>query len=234
MTGGSSGAGRFGVFGVFGVVLGRDLRLAWRRPLEVGLPLAFLVAATALFPLGIGPEPALLRTIAPGVVWTCALLATLLAVPSLLAADLADGTLDQLLLAARGGLGIAVAKAAVHWLTVGLPLVVAGPIVGAAYGLPGPTLAVLACTLALGTPALSLLAALGAALTLGLRGGAPLLVLVLLPLAVPVLVFGAAAVVAFESGVAIGGHLSLLAAASVLALLVGPPASAAALRLAVE
>jgi heme exporter protein B len=219
---------------LFLAVLRRDLRLAARRRLDVLLPLAFLVVSVTLFPLGVGPEPAVLREIAPGVVWACALLSALLAVQSMYVADLADGSLEQLLLADRHALALVAAKALAHWLTTGAPLLVAAPVLGAALGLPGDALAALVASLAIGTPALSLLGGLGAALTLGLRGGAILLVVIVLPLATPVLIFGAGAVVAHEAGVAIGGHLSLLGAAALFALLFAPPASAAALRIAVE
>ncbi len=212
----------------------RDLRLAARRRLDALLPLAFLVATACLFPLGVGPEPAVLRQIAPGVVWSCALLSALLSVQHLFTADLADGTLDQLLLADPTGLSTLVAKAAAHWTLTGAPLLLAGPIVGASFGLPAPALATLAATLALGTPTLSLLGALGAALALGLRGGAMLLVVIVLPLAIPVLVFGAAAVAAQEGGAAVGGHLALLGAMALFSGLAVPVAGAAALRLAVE
>lgn len=220
--------------GPFAALLRRDLRLVARRRLEVGLPLAFLVAATALFPLGVGPEPAVLRAVAPGIVWACALLSALLSVQSMYAADLVDGTLEQLLLADPRGLSVVAAKALAHWLAAGAPLVLAAPVLGATLGLDAPSLGLLAATLALGTPALSLLGGLGAALTLGLRGGAVLLVVVVLPLAVPVLVFGAGAVAALADGGPVGGNLALLGAMALFTLLVAPLASAAALRGALD
>ena len=219
---------------VFPALLARDLRLALRRRQDLALPLAFVALATALFPLGVGPEPGTLRQVAPGIAWVAALLAGLLSVQGQFAGDLADGTLDQLRLADPGALATVTAKACAHWLLTGAPLVLAGPVAAASFGLPGPSLALMAATLALGTPALSLLGTLGAALSLGLRGGAMLLVLLVLPLATPVLVFGAGAVSALEAGAPAGGALSLLAATTLFTGLVAVPGAAAALRLAVE
>ena len=154
---------------VFVAVYLRDLRLAWRRRTEALLPVAFFLVAASLFPLGVGPDPQVLKLIAPGVVWVCALLAAMLSMPPLYAADHADGSLEQLLLAPDAGLAVAAAKAAGHWTISGAPLVVAAPLLGLLLGLPAEELPVLFVSLLLGTPILSLLGGVGAALTLGLR-----------------------------------------------------------------
>lgn len=212
----------------------RDLRLAARRRIESLLPLAFFVVAASLFPLGVGPEPETLREIAPGIVWVCALLAALLSVHTLYAGDLADGSLEQMLLAPQPAVTLPLAKAAAHWLVSGLPLIVAAPVMGVLFDLSAPALGTLVVGLALGTPILSLLGGLGAALTLGLRSGGMLLFLIVLPLAVPALIFGAGAVDAVESGLSASGHHSLLAALLIATLIGAPPATAAALRISTE
>ena len=153
---------------LFLAILLRELRLAQRRPVEALLPVAFFIVAASLFPLGVGPEPQTLRTMAPGIAWVCALLASMLSVQHLYAADHADGSLDQMLLAPQSALVVAAAKSAAHWLTHDLPLIVAAPLVGLMFGLSWAALAALLASLAMGTPILSLLGGLGAALTLGL------------------------------------------------------------------
>ena len=215
-------------------LLRRELRLAARRPVDALLPVGFFLVAASLFPLGVGPEPQLLRTMAPGVAWVTALLASMLSVQHLYAGDLADGSLDQQLLAPQPALVVALAKSAAHWLIHGLPLIVAAPLVGLWFDLSAPALAALVAGLALGTPILSLLGGLGAALTLGLRSGGMLLILIVLPLAVPALIFGAAAVAAVEAGTSPSGHFSLLGALFIATLLGVPPATAAALRISTE
>ena len=217
----------------FVTVLARELRLAARRPVEALLPVVFFVVAASLFPLGVGPEPQTLRHIAPGVLWVGALLAAMLSLGPMYGADHADGALDQLLLAPQPAWLLALAKAVAHWLTHGLPLVAVSPLIGAMFGLPGEALLLLVATLVLGTPILSLLGGLGAALTLGLRSGALQNLLIELPLAVPALLYGAGAVSALEAGLAVDGHLSLLAALFIATLVGAPPATAAALRIAV-
>lgn len=192
------------------------------------------MVAASLFPLGVGPEPTTLRVMAPGVAWVGALLASMLSVQHLYAADHADGSLDQMLLAPQPTLVLVAAKAVAHWLIHGLPLIVAAPLVGLMFGLPGLPLGVLVAGLLLGTPILSLLGGLGAALTLGLRSGGMLLILIVLPLAVPALIFGAGAVSTVEAGVSPSGHLSLLAALLIATLIGVPPATAAALRISTE
>ena len=215
-------------------VLLRDLRLAARRRVDALLPLVFFVVAISLFPLGVGPEPQTLRTIAPGVVWVCALLATMLSVQHLYAADLADGTLEQMLLAPQPAVAIAAAKALAHWLVGGLPLIAAAPLVGLLFDLSAPALGSLVIGLLLGTPVLSLLGGLGAALTLGLRSGGMLLILIVLPLAMPALIFGAGAVSTVAGGQSAAGHYSLLGALLIATVLGAPWATAAALRISTE
>jgi heme exporter protein B len=219
---------------LFAALFRRDLRLAMRRKADALLPIGFFVIAAALFPLGVGPEPQTLRQIAPGVIWVCALLAAMLSVGQLYTSDYADGSLEQLMIAGEGALLVACARAAAHWTLTGLPLMVAAPLFGVMFDLSGASLAVLLVTLALGTPTFSLLGSFGAALTLGLRSGAVLLILIVLPLAIPALIFGTGAVAAIEGGQSAMPHVSLLGALLILALLALPPATAAALRIAVE
>jgi heme exporter protein B len=222
--------------GLFSALVMRDLRLAARRRADALLPIAFFTVAISLFPLGVGPEAQTLRQIAPGVVWVAALLAAMISVTQLYATDLADGSLEQMLLASAPGLAIdlAAAKATAHWLVTGLPLVIAAPVFGLMFDMRGEAIAILALTLLLGTPVLSLLGGLGAALTLGLRSGAALLILLIVPLCIPALIFGAGAVAAVDSGLSARGHLSLLGAFLIFSALLAPLATAAALRIATE
>lgn len=213
-------------------LLQRDLRAAARRGHELWLPLAFVAAAASLFPLGVGPEPQVLAQMAPGVLWVCALFAALLSLNSLYGPDLADGSLEQMLLSPTPLWQLALAKALAHWLATGLPLVLVSPVLGLMFGLPNAALATLVLGLLLGTPVLSLLGGLGAALTLGLRSGPVLLILLVLPLVMPALIFGAGAVVAEQAGLSGWAHLQLLAALSLFTGVLAPPATAAALRIA--
>lgn len=215
-------------------VLLRDLRLALRRRTEALLPLAFFITAAGIFPFGVGAEPQMLRQIGAGVVWVCALLAALQGLSTLFQADHADGTLEQLRLCGQPLWALVAAKTAAHWLVTALPLLLAAPLLGLLFGLDAEAIAVLAAGLLLGTPVLAALGALGAALTLGLRGGASLVFLLVLPLAVPVLVFGAGAVAAVEQGLGARAHLQMLAALLLVALPCAPLAIAAALRISVE
>ena len=219
---------------VFSTVLGRDLRLAARRRVDALLPLAFFAVAVSLFPLGVGPEPNTLRQIAPGVLWVCALLAAMLSVTQLYAGDQADGSLEQMLLAGGSALPVALAKAVSHWLLTGLPLVLVAPLFGVMFDLSGRSIAALCASLVLGTPILSLLGNLGAALTLGVRNGAVLLILLIVPLCIPALIFGSGAVSAVETGSSARGHFSLLGALFIATGLLAPLATAAALRIATE
>ena len=218
----------------FGAIYLRDLRLAQRRRVEALLPVGFFVVAISLFPLGVGPEPQVLRQIAAGIVWVSALLASMLSVSSLYSGDHADGSLEQMLLSGQPGFVIASAKAAAHWTVTGVPLVLAAPLIGLLLDMRGPALATLVAALLLGTPVLSLLGGLGAALTLGLRSAGVLLILVILPLTIPALIFGAGAVGAVDSGLSASGHLSLLGALLILTGLTAPLATAFALRIALE
>ena len=218
----------------FIAVFARDLRLAWRRRVEALLPLMFFVVAISLFPLGVGPEPQTLRQIAAGIVWVCALLATLLSVAAVYAGDLADGSLEQMLLSGQPPAVIAAAKAAAHWAVTGAPLVLVAPLIGLMLDMSGSALATLVASLLLGTPILSLLGGLGAALTLGVRSGGVLLILLVVPLTVPAVIFGAGAVGAADSGLSPSGHLSLLGALLLLTAVSAPPATALALRIALE
>lgn len=215
-------------------VLWRDLRLAARRRTEALLPLAFFVAAAGIFPFGVGAEPQVLRQIGAGVVWVCALLAALQGLSTLFQADHADGSLEQMRLCGHPLWALVAAKVAAHWITTALPLLLAAPLLGLLFGLGAQAIAVLAAGLLLGTPVLAGLGAFGAALTLGLRGGASLVFLLVLPLAVPVLIFGAGAVTAVEQGMAARAHLQMLAALLLVALPVAPLAIAAALRISME
>jgi heme exporter protein B len=225
---------RLGAAAVIGTLIRRDLLLALRRKSEVLTTLFFFVIVASLFPLGIGPEPALLRRIAPGVLWVGALLACMLSLNRMFAADHADGTLEQMALSPEP-LGLLVAgKVAAHWLVSGLPLVLIAPVLGLQFDLGARALVVLAVSLLLGTPLLSLVGAIGAALTLGVRGGGVLVSLLTLPLYIPALIFGAGAVEADLSGLGAGGHLSLLGALLVLAAFFAPWATTAALRIALE
>jgi heme exporter protein B len=216
------------------ITMQRDLRLAARRPSEVMTSLVFFVVVASLFPLGIGPESQLLQRIAPGVIWVAALLATLLGLPRLFSADHADGTLEQMALSPQPLLLLVAGKVMAHWLLCGLPLVLLAPLLGMQFNLDGGTLLVLVLALLLGTPVLSLVGAVGAALTLGARGGGALLALLLLPLYVPTLVFGCGAVESYAAGLDATPHLSLLGALLIVALLFAPWAATAALRIALE
>jgi len=215
-------------------VAARDLLIAARRRSDVLTTFFFFVIVVSLFPLGIGPEPETLREIAPGVVWVAALLAAMLSLARMFGADFADGTLEQLVLTPQPLTLLVLSKILAHWLTTGLPLVLIAPLLGLQFDLNGAALATLLLSLLIGTPALSLIGAVGAALTLGVRGGGALTALLVLPLFVPVLVFGAGAVTASATGVSSTGHLSLLAAMSLAALVFSPWATATALRISLE
>lgn len=218
----------------FLAVLRREWRVALRRRGDVLNVLVFFVVVASLFPLGVGPEPNQLRAMAAGVVWIAALLAALLSLPRLFAADHVDGTLEQMLVAPQPLAVIVLAKIAAHWLTTGLPLAIAAPLIGLQYDLPADALAILLASLLIGTPVLSLLGAAGAALTLGVRGGGALLGLLVLPLFVPVLIFGAGAVEAELSGTGAAAHLLLLGGGLAGALALAPVACAAALRISTD
>ena len=220
--------------GAFLAVLRRDLMLAWRGRADVLVTIAFFVVVVCLFPFGVGAEADLLRTIAPGVLWVAALLSTLLSLHRLFAQDHADGTLEQLLLSPEPAAWWVTAKILAHWLVTGLPLVLIAPALATLFDVAQEALGVLTLSLALGTPILALIGAVGAALTLGLRGGGVLLALLVLPLFVPVLIFGAGAVDAHLGGMGATAQMLLLGGGLLGALALAPFACAAALRIAVE
>ncbi len=222
------------MFSAMRCVIARDLLLVLRSKSDAANTLIFFVIVVSLFPLGIGPETALLRTIASGIVWVAALLASLLALPRLFAADYADGTLEQLVLAPQPLGALVGAKVFAHWMVSGLPLVLIAPLLGLQFGLEGDAVLMLVVSLLLGTPVLSVLGAVAAALTLGLRGSGALMPLIVLPLCIPVLIFGAGAVDAVSSGLGAGPNLSLLGAYLLPAALFGPWAAAVAIKISLE
>lgn len=218
------------------LVVRRDVLLAMRRRADVFTTLIFFVMVVSLFPLGVGSEMDLLRKMAPGVLWVAALLASMLSMGRLFAADYADGTLEQMLLAPQPLLVVVLGKMAAHWVVSGLPLVLIAPVLGIQFDLPLAAQGVLIVGLLLGTPVLSMIGGIGAALTLGLRGGGVLLSLLVLPLCIPVLIFGTGAVYAVSAGLdaAVSSNLSLLGAMLVFALVLTPWAAAQALRISME
>lgn len=216
------------------IIIVRDLRLAVRHWDQVAQPLLFFVIVTTLFPLAISPALDELRKIAPGVVWVAAMLASLLALESLFRPDVEDGTMEQWTLSGQPLSIMLLAKTFAHWLLSGLPLVLISPLVGTALGLPSSVWPVLAISLALGTGSLSILGGIGAALTVAVRRGSVLLALLVLPLEMPVLIFGARAVDLALQGESVVGPLNLLAAMLLLFLSLGPLAMAAAMRISVE
>ena len=225
---------KLGMTSVMFAVLKREVSVALRQKGEVLTPLVFFVVIASLFPLGIGPEAALLLRMAPGVLWVSALLAAMLSLQRLFATDYADGSLEQMALSTTP-LGLLVlAKALSHFLLSGLPLVLMAPVLGLLFGLDSRALGILMLSLLLGTPTLSLIGSIGAALTLGVRGAGVLLSLLILPLYIPVLIFGAGAVEADAAGMGAGGHLSLLAALLVLSAFFAPLATTTALRISLE
>lgn len=212
----------------------RDLRLALRRRADPLSVLVFFVLVASLFPLGVGPEPDLLRTMGPGVVFVAALLAAMLSLGRLFADDYQDGTLEQLLLSACPLPLLVASKILAHWISSGLLLALVSPLLALQFDLGGPATGVLLLALLVVTPLLSLVGAVGAALTVGVRGAAVLMPLLILPLCVPALIFGTAAVEASRTGMDFTGHFSLLGAFLVLALVGAPWATATALRIALE
>ncbi len=217
-----------------GALLRRDFVLAWRRRGELFLPLLYAVIVTALFPFALGPDPALLGRIAGGVLLVIVVLAMLPALESMFRSDLEDGTLEQWLLAPQPLALLALTRVIAHWLTTVLPLLVVMPLLGALLNLPTNVLPVLLLALLLATPLLVLLGSVLSALAAGARRSGILLALMLLPLAVPVVIFAAGAVAAAQSGMPYAAPLIWLGAALVLALVLAPLACAAALRIAVE
>jgi heme exporter protein B len=212
----------------------RDLRLAIRSKGEVVQAMVFFVIVVSLFPLAVGAESALLKRIAPGVVWVAALLSVLLTLPRMFASDYADGTLEQLAMSPYPMPTIAAGKMLAHWFTTGLPLAFVAPVLGLQFGLGATELGVIVLSLMLGAPVLSMIGAIGAALTLGVRGGSILMALLVLPLYIPVLIFGAGAVEASMAGIDYAANLSLLGAGLLLGALSSPFAVAAAIKIALD
>ncbi len=223
-----------GLMRIVGVVMARDLRLAVRHWDQVVQPLIFFVVVTTLFPLAISPALAQLRQIAPGVIWVAAMLSSLLALESLFRPDVEDGTMEQWVLSGQPLSVLLLAKTATHWLLSGLPLVLMAPLVGTGLGLSPSAWPVVAASLALGTGCLSILGAIGAALTVSVRRGSVLLALLVLPLEMPALIFGARAIDLAIHGETVAGPLNLLAAMLLLFVSLGPWAMAAAMRISVE
>ncbi len=218
----------------FLILIRRDLMLAIRHRAEMANPLLFFILVTSLFPLGIGANPNLLQAVAPGVIWVAALLAALLSSENGFRSDFEDGSLEQYLMSSHPVSVLVLAKITAHWLITGLPLLLISPLLGILLGLPVEGIKVLFITLLLGTPVLSLVGAVGVALTVGLRKGGMILALLVLPLYVPLLIFASSAVDAAAAGLPVTAHLSLISALLVLALSLSPFATAAALRVSLS
>lgn len=222
------------LMGLFWAVLKRDLTLAYRKKSDLFNPLVFFLMVATLFPLGVSPEPDFLAEVAPGVVWVAALLATLLSMDSLFRSDFEDGTLEQVLLSPQPLFVIVQAKVLAHWMMSGLPLTLLAPLLGVMLFLPSEGMGGLVLSLLLGTPTLSLIGAIGAALTVGLRKGGVLISLLVLPLYIPVLIFGTSAVQAAVTGLPLAGFFALLGAMLALGVVMAPLAIGAALRISVS
>jgi len=218
----------------FLAIVRRDLVLAFRRRAEMINPLLFFVLVITLFPLGIGAQPHLLQAIAPGVIWVAALLAAMLSLDSLFRSDFDDGSLEQMLLSPHPASLLVLAKVIAHWLVTGLPLLLVAPLLAVFLGLPGHALGVLLLTLLLGTPVLSLIGAIGVALTVGLRRGGMILSLLVLPLYVPVLIFAGNAVQMAAGGLPVDAQISILLSILLLALVLAPWPTAAALKMSIN
>ncbi len=216
---------------VFWVALKRDLLLAYRRRHDLMSPLAFFLMVAALFPLGVSPEPSFLADIAAGVLWIGALLATLVSIDTLFRSDFDDGSLEQILLSPQPLALLVLAKVIAHWMVTGLPLTLMTPLLAVMLFLPSEGFWALLLTLLIGTPTLSLVGAIGAGLTVGLRKGGVLITLLVLPLYIPVLIFGTGAVQAATNGLPINGYLAILGAILVLGVVLAPIAVSASLRI---
>jgi heme exporter protein B len=222
------------MIGPFLALLKRDLLLAFRHRGELANPLLFFLIVVTLYPLGVSPEEALLRKIAPGVIWIAALLAALYSLENMFRSDFDDGSLEQMALSPYPLSLLVLAKVLAHWLVSGLPMLLLAPLLALFLAMPTPALTVLELTLLIGTPLLSLIGSIGVALTVGLRRGGILLTLLVLPLYIPVLIFATNAVSAAAAGMAVTGQLYFLAAMLVLALTLVPLATAAALRISLS
>ncbi len=218
----------------FFAIIRRDLVLALRRRSEVANPLLFFILVITLFPLGIGARPHLLQAIAPGIIWVSALLAAMLSLDSLFRSDFEDGSLEQILLSPHPASVLVLGKIIAHWLVTGLPLLIVAPLLAVLLGLPNHALSVLLLTLLLGTPVLSLIGAIGVALTVGLRRGGMILSLLVLPLYVPVLIFAGNAVEMASSGLPVDAQINILIAILLMALVLAPLPTAAALKMSID
>ena len=225
---------KYSAASLFERVLKRDLKINFSQRGELINPLFFFLMVVSLFPIGVSPEATVLRTLAPGVVWIAALLATLIAADSLFQQDFEDGSLEQLVLAPEPLYFSVLAKVIVHWLVTGLPLTLFAPLLGVMFYLPWESIRVLALTLLIGTPVMALINAIGAALTVGVRRGGMLIPLIVLPLHIPILIFGTQAVKATEEGFDMTGQISLMLAMFVAALSLAPLAISAGLKIGVS
>lgn len=221
-------------FSVLYRILARDIQVALRRQSDVAAVFFFFIIAASLFPLGSGADPKLLGAMAPSVLWVMALLSCMLSLSRMFLSDYADGTLEQMMISNQPVVLIVLMKILAHWVLSGLPLVFVAPLIGLQFNLGNAELQILAVSLLMGTLALSLIGSIGAALTLGIRGTGVLIAILVLPLYIPVLVFGAGAVNAVSIGMSPNGALSLLGAVLAMSLVFAPLASAAALKIALE
>ena len=222
------------MFDAFAAIVRRDLVLAMRRRSEIANPVLFFILVITLFPLGIGAQPKLLQAIAPGIIWVSALLATMLSLDSLFRSDFDDGSLEQILLRPYPTSILVLGKITAHWLTTGLPLLIVAPLLAVFLGMPNQALSVLLLTLLLGTPVLSLIGAVGVALTVGLRRGGMILSLLVLPLYVPVLIFASNAVEMASSGLPVTAQINILISMLLIALVLAPWPTAAALKMSIN
>lgn len=218
----------------FFAVIRRDLVLALRRRSEIANPLLFFILVITLFPLGIGAQPHLLQAIAPGIIWVSALLAAMLSLDSLFRSDFDDGSLEQMLLSPHPTSVLVLAKITAHWLVTGLPLLIVAPLLAVFLGMPNHALGILLLTLLLGTPVLSLIGAIGVALTVGLRRGGMILSLLVLPLYVPVLIFAGNAVQMAGGGLPVDAQINILISILLMALVLAPLPVAAALKMSIN
>ncbi|WP_262966338.1 heme exporter protein CcmB [Methylobacter psychrophilus] len=218
----------------FFAIIRRDLVLALRRRSEIANPLFFFILVITLFPLGIGAQPHLLQAIAPGIIWVSALLAAMLSLDGLFRSDFDDGSLEQILLSPYPASILVLAKIIAHWLVTGLPLLIVAPLLAIFLGMPTHSLGILLLTLLLGTPVLSLIGAIGVALTVGLRRGGMILSLLVLPLYVPVLIFASNAVEIAGSGLPVGAQINILISILLMALVLAPWPTAAALKMSIN
>ncbi len=215
-------------------VFSRDMKVAFRQRQDLLNPLLFFVMVVTLFPLGVSPEVSFLREAGAGILWVAALLSVLLSLDHLFRHDFDDGTLEQLVLQPQPLFLLVLAKSLAHWVLTGLPLVLLAPVLGVMVHLDGNSIAVLCLTLLIGTPVLSLIGSIGAALTLGLRSAGVLLSLLIIPLYIPVLIFGTGTVAAATEGAPVGAYVALMGAFLVLAITLAPFAAAAALKISLS